>query len=144
MKDEYKRFEIMILQPFQILFIGCIILFLLKAMWLWAGGFLLAVFYLGIIGSKLHPLQSAADLSRGPLNTPLGQAESAILLLETKKLLVGHACTRTGILLGISIGALLWKFLGLHWFIGIPIIWILMILLGAILKIIFKTLPIQY
>jgi hypothetical protein len=66
--DPAKHFEIVILRPLQIAFLVSAAVFLLKGMWLWLAGCAVAVLYLGIVGSKLHPFQSASDLSKGALN----------------------------------------------------------------------------
>ena len=61
MNDPAKHFEIVILRPLQIVFLVSAAVFLLTGMWLWLAGCAVAVLYLGIVGSKLHPFQSASE-----------------------------------------------------------------------------------
>jgi len=58
-----RKFELLVLRPLFIAFLGSGIVLALWSHWWLAAGCVLAVAYLGTIGSKLHPLQSAfADL----------------------------------------------------------------------------------
>ncbi|OIQ80870.1 hypothetical protein GALL_373670 [mine drainage metagenome] len=54
-------------------------------------------------------------------------------------MLVGHACTRTGILLGVSGGVVSWAAFGLSWYFALVVAWFIMFLTGALLKLSFKT-----
>jgi hypothetical protein len=139
MIDRAKQFEIGILRPLQIVFLASCVFFVIKGMCLWLFGCVLGVIYLGIIGSKLHPLQSATDLSKGPLESLGAQLESELLNFEIRRVIVGHACTRVGILLGISTGALFWGFLGLRWYFSILIALVVTGIIGGLLKFLFKT-----
>jgi hypothetical protein len=107
MADQAKRFEIIILRPLFVVFLVSGIAFLFKAWWWWLAGSILGLFYLGIVGSKLHPLQSASDLAEGPLEGASGRIESKLLPPAIKLALVGHACTRVGILIGVTTGVVL-------------------------------------
>jgi len=129
----------LILRPLHILLIIALIFFLVKTMWLFAGVLFLGIVYLGIIGSKLHPYQSASDLAKGPLKGMAAITESNILSTEMEKSLVGHACTRVGILVGVISIFFMWFILGWRWyFIFITGLFILF-LTGALLKLFFKT-----
>lgn len=139
MADRAKRFEIVILRPLQILFVVSAVVFLLKGVWLWLAGCALGVSYLGVVGSKLHPLQSASDLAKGPLQGPSGSIESELLPREVKQMLVGHACTRVGILVGLTIGVVLWATLGWRWYFALPVALATMLFSGASLKLAFKA-----
>ena len=139
-----KRFEILILRPLYIILIGAvfwetIFSFTFKPMWLFVGVTLIGIFYLGIIGSKLHPYQSASNLAKGPLKGKAWVREQEILTPEMERLLVGHACTRVGILFGIMSGFILWFIMGWRWYFAIIVAWFINIIVGALLKLIFKT-----
>ena len=137
--DQAKRFEIAILRPLQIAFLVSAVVLLLKGMWWWLVGCVGCVFYLGIIGSKLHPLQSTAALAQGPIEGPVARIESEILPAEVKQMLVGHACTRTGILLGIAGGIASWAALGLAWYFALLVAFVVTLLVGALLKLSFRA-----
>ena len=99
----------------------------------------IGIFYVGIIGQKLHPKMSTRELMEGPLISDAAHRESMLLSPIENKLLVGHACTRVGILCGgiaafVLITELQWK-----WFIAIPLSFILLLISGAILKSIFAV-----
>jgi MFS family permease len=139
MIDSIKRFEVIILRPLHILLIVSAIAFLFQGMWFWLVACVFGSFYLGIIGSSLHPLQSATDLSKGPLETPTARLESDLLPQEVKEMLVGQACTKVGLLLGAVLGALVWGFLGWHWYFALIIAFLVTLFAGAFLKITFKA-----
>lgn len=139
MTSQAKRFEIVILRPLQIVFLISAVAFLFQCMWWWLGGCFLGLLYLGIVGSKLHPLQSATDLAKGPLDGPAAQIESELIPAEPKKMLVGHACTRVGILLGVTTGVVVSLAVGWSWYLALPIALVTMLSTGALLKMAFRT-----
>src|ERR1043166_2163782 len=100
MMDGITRLEKVILRPLQIVYFLLGLVFLLNGMWWLVVGSLVGVFYVGIIGSKLHPLQAAHDLAKGPSENPAAELEAELLPLGVKRLLVNHACTKVGILIG--------------------------------------------
>jgi hypothetical protein len=138
MADQAKRFEIVILRPLQILFLVSAVVFLFNGMWLWFAGCVLGLIYLGIVGSKLHPLQSASDIAKGPLEGPSAFIESESLPPEVKQALVGHACTRVGILVALTIGMILWAALGWRWYFALLLVWVTILFTGALLKLAFR------
>lgn len=119
MIDQAKRFEIAILRPLQGLLTISGVAFLLRGLWLWLAGCALGLLYLGVIGSELHPLQTASDLSKGPLEGRAARIESDLLPAEAKRMLVGHACTRVAILIGFSTGLVLWLARGWRWYLAL-------------------------
>lgn len=139
MTDEVKRFEIVVLRPLQVLFVVAALTVLFKGMWLLLTACIFGLFYLGIIGAKLHPSQSARDLAQGPLEGPAAAIESALVRPEVKRVLVGHACTRVGILIGLGIGAVLWATLDCRWYFVLLVVLPSMLLAGALLKVAFRT-----
>ena len=139
LRHSHNRFEVVVLRPLQAVFLVSAVVFLFIGMWWWLLGCAAGVFYLGIIGSKLHPLQSAAALAQGPIEGPAAQIESEILPSEVKQMLVGHACTRTGIFLGVVGGVISWAALGLSWYFALVTTWLIILLTGALLKLAFKT-----
>lgn len=136
---QIKKFELFILRPLHILFLICSVLALVKGMWLFLIGCVFDLFYLGIIGSNLHPLQSFSDLVKGPLKNPVAVVESEVFSDTEKKILVGHACTRVGILIGISFSFLGWALFSWRWYLSILCFYPIMIISGGILKFFFKT-----
>lgn len=130
MASQAKRFEFVILRPLQIAFLVSAVASLFQGLWWWMGGCILGLLYLGIVGTKLQTLQSAADLA---------QTESGVIPEDVKKMLVGQACTRVGILLGVTTGVVVWLALEWGWYFSIPIAWVAMLLTGALLKLAFKT-----
>jgi len=137
MADPVRPFELAVLRPLQVLLLGVALVSLIRAEWLWLGGAVLALLYLGVVGSKLHPLQSARDLAEGPLESPRAKAEAAVLPDTMKFLLVGHACTRVGILVGVAAGASLLTFAHWRWYAASIAGAIVMTLAGGTLKAIF-------
>lgn len=137
--DQSKRFEVSVLRPLQIVFLISAVVLLFQGMWWWLAGCAVGMFYLGIVGSKLHPLQSVAALAQGPIEGSAARIEAEILPTEVKQMLVGHACTRTGILLGVSAGVVSWVAFGLSWYFALAVVWLIMLLAGALLKLAFKT-----
>jgi hypothetical protein len=87
----------------------------------------------------LHPLQSARDLLQGPTEGPAAHEESRLLPPEIKRSLVDIACTSVAILLGLASGAVLWGIVGWSWYIAILLAWVAMLLTGALMKLVFKT-----
>jgi hypothetical protein len=141
MTEIVKRFEIIVLRPIQIILLALTVLGLIKQLWLLAIASAVGILYVGIIGSKLHPLQNARELMDGPIEGQAAKAEAAILPLETKRLLISHACTRVGLLLGSAAAIFSWHYFSFKWYISIFVGIICIFLLGALLKIVFKTLP---
>jgi hypothetical protein len=137
--DQAKRFEIAILRPLQIVLVVSAVVVVFKGMWWWLAGCGVGALYLGIVGSKLHPLQPASDLAQAPFEGPAARIESEVFPTRVRQVLVGHACTRVGILVGIAGGAVSWAGLGLAWYWAIVVAWFTMILIGASLKLAFKT-----
>jgi hypothetical protein len=116
-----------------------IVIFIIKGAWFWVVGAILGLFYLGIIGSKLHPYQSASDLEKGSLKSEGAQVEDILISPEEQRLLVGQACTRIGLLIGVTTGTILWGLIGWSWYFALPLAFIIALFLGAILKVIFKV-----
>lgn len=139
MIDQPRRFESLVLRPLQILFLVSAGFFLVKGMWWWLAGCAVGVLYLGIVGSKLHPLQSASDLAQGPTEGSAARIESELLSPDMKRMLVGHACTRVGIMIGIAVGMILWGALAWHWYFALLVVWPIILLSGALLKLAVKA-----
>ena len=137
--DKVRSFEVRVLRPLQLLFAALTILLLLRAVWLWAAASGLAVFYIGTIGARLHPLQTTADLMRGPLNNPSAISEANTLPEAVKRILVSHACTRVAILLTLTFAIVLWRGAGLEWYFVAVAAWPILLLTGALLKLAFKA-----
>ena len=127
------------LRPLQLATLVAGVLLAVRIHWPWIVAALAALFYLGVIGSKLHPLQSARELASGPLNGPAAKREAAILDPQQQTVLVGHACTRVGLLVGVAVGAACWFALGWRWWAALLVAWLVILLAGAGLKLAFKV-----
>ena len=138
MANRSRMFEIAILRPLQIGMVLLAGVFLFRALWWWVGACVLGLFYVGVVGAKLHPLQSAGQLAKGPLNGPMAEVEAA-LPSGVKQLLLGHACTRVAILLGVVAGVVAWATFDWRWYAALLVGWAAMLLVGVILKLAFKS-----
>jgi hypothetical protein len=134
-----RSFELFVLRPCSVLLLLSAVIFIVKGMWFLLGGSILGLFYLGIIGSKLHPLQSASGLAQGPTRSIGALAEAEALSSETQELLVSHACTRVGLLFGVSVGVLSWVLLGWSWYFALTFGFMTSLFIGAGLKVTFKA-----
>ncbi len=143
MTNQIRRFEMVILRPLQLVLLLAAVFTIFRGRWLWLGGSVLALFYLGIVGSKLRPLQSASELAQGPLEGPAARIEADALPSGMKQMLVGHACTRIGILIGFATGLILWTTLAWRWYFAVLIAWIAMMFAGTLLKVVFRTTTIE-
>jgi hypothetical protein len=95
---------------------------------------IIAAFCLGLIGSGLHPLQTARDLAEGPLEGPASIPDERLVSGNTQLVLVGRACTRLALLLGFAVAWIAFASLHLRWFIGLPMAWLGAVLMGGFLK----------
>ena len=134
MTDQVRRFELFVLRPLQILFLGAAIAFLLNSIWWGVAGCAFGLLYVGIIGSKLHPLQSAQDLAKGPLENPVAAIESEMFPPILNQMLVGRACSRVGRLIGLTTGIGLWAALGWHWYAALLAALVTAFLSGTLLR----------
>jgi len=116
MKDKVKRFEILVLRPLLVAFTFFGIVFLVRSHWLCFSVCIFGAFYVGIIGTKLHPLQSAIDLATGPLTGSAALVEVELLNPAIKNTLVDHACFRVGVVIGVAVGVYSLVGLGWHWY----------------------------
>jgi len=137
--DQVRQFQVTLLRPLYVLLLVSTIVALFNGRWWWLACCVVGAYYLGVIGSKLHPLKSAVELSQGPLEGAAARVESVVLPAEVKQLLVGLVCTRVGIFLGVVGGAASWAYLGIRWYFAIVVAWIIMLLAGALLKVTFRA-----
>jgi hypothetical protein len=116
MQPETERvvhFERGILAPLQALFVVCAVAFLAQGMWLWSASSVAGLIYLGTIGARLHPMQSARDLAAGPWCNPVALLEQRLFPAALQRQLLRQACGRVGILAGFTAGLI--TSYGLHW-----------------------------
>jgi len=111
--DPAVCFERGILAPLEALLVVCAVAFLAQGMWLWLAFSVGGLVYLGTIGARLHPLQSARDLAAGPWSNPVARLEQALLPAALQRELLREACGRVGILAGFGVGLI--TVFGLHW-----------------------------
>jgi len=113
---------------------------LFEGLWWWLGVCILGLFYLGIVGAKLHPLQTATELVEDPLEEgTAARLESKLLPPNIQQSLVGRACTQVGILVGLVAGVVAWFGLGWSWYLALIVASFAMLIAGALLKLAFKA-----
>lgn len=137
MANPITRFEVTVLRPAQILIAIAAIALAARFSWWWIAGGIVALLYLGAIGSRLHTLQTAAELAEGPANGPAARVEANQLPPAVQTVLVGAASTRLGILAGCATFSVAWLALGTPWYLALGGAWIASLLLGVILKLTF-------
>lgn len=128
-----------VLRPLHVLSVVLAMVFLIKGLWLYLMASVAALFCLGIIGSKLHPFQSAEELAQGPIEGHAARLEAQQLTQQDEHTLIGPACTRVGILIGFFVGVVLWMGFRLHWYFALGIACVVMLFAGAILKLAFRA-----
>ena len=139
MKDPARIFEIAVLRP---IWAGIVLLAVfsgIRQSWWWAAGAVAALLYVGSVGAKLHPRQSAAELATGPLEGTAARRESSLLSPSEKLLFVGQASTRLAILVGLYAFAVAHSYVELPWYWCIAIAWGTFLLAGASLKLAFRV-----
>jgi hypothetical protein len=137
--DPIRRFELSYLRP---LWAGMILLTLAAAVnsrWWWVAGGALSVLYVGVIGAKLHPGLSAAQLSQGPLTSEAAIAESNAMARAEKAALVFRACHRVSYLLAAWFAALLMAAFSWRWYAAVPAALLAASSVGAILIVAFAV-----
>jgi hypothetical protein len=134
-----RHFDRFVLKPLHLIFIAAAVAFLIGRLWPWLAGAVFGSFYLGVIGAKLHPHQSFSDLASGPTTSPAALKEEVSLTPLEHRALLGRACTRVGILVGVFVGIVLYGMMGWRWYFASMIGFMSMLLSGALLKVTFKT-----
>src|SRR5258708_6097201 len=97
--DPVKRFEWWFLRPLWGMMILIIVAAAVNSRWWWMMGGVFSILYVGVIGAKLHPSLSAAQLYQGPLTGVAAIAESSAMGRVEKAALVMRACHRVAYLL---------------------------------------------
>ncbi len=82
MRDRARSLELFVLRPLLVATLAVAALLGFRGLWLWLIAPVAGFLYLGVIGSKLHPLQSARELSEGPLQGPAARGERTVLPAE--------------------------------------------------------------
>lgn len=142
MIDPIRRFERFFLIPFDLTFtvVGIVALLthpVLHPRWLWAIGWVVGLLYLGTIGARLHPFQSASELSEGPLTGAASIKEARLLPERIKLVLVRKACVRVGIFTGVAVFVLLICAVGWRWYWASLVSWPTLMLVGGVLTFVF-------
>lgn len=116
MKNCIKYFEMIVIRPLWIVTLVVAVVSLFReSCWL-SIGCAIGLLCIGGIGSGMHPLQSARDLSQGPLKGPAAVREAVMLAQEDQLVLVRQACTKVGILIGIALFVVLLTISHWHWY----------------------------
>lgn len=89
---------------------------------------------LGVIGATLHPALSASDLMEGPLSGPAAIVEERALAPQVQLYLIGRACTHLCFVLAIAGMWATMGWFGWRWFIALPAVWLIVLLVGGFLK----------
>lgn len=137
MSDPVRRFEVAALRPIQITFLVAAIACLFQGRWWWLAGCVVGLLYVGTIGAKLHPFQTASDLAQGPVEGPAAIVESVLLTQDQRRRLVGEASTRVGILSGVALFVLLLAALQWRWYWAGPAALFGLVSIGGTLKYLF-------
>ena len=134
-----KRFEATVLKPMQILILIVAVALLLRRLWWGVPACILSLFYLGVVGFKLHPLQTAPELSQGPVAGPAAIREAEFLPIHLQVSLVSQACTRIGMLIGTGLALVLLAVFGWHWYWALAVFWLATLAVAAALKLAFRA-----
>ena len=136
-----RRFEKTALQPSWLLTLALGVSSLFMRDW-WSLAFTaLLLFFLGIIGSGVHPRMTAGQLTGGPTESQAAADEASALPFGLQLILVGRACTQLGLLTGLALSWVAMAVLGWRWFTAIPISLVTAVLVGAFLKYHFVLAP---
>src|SRR5258708_26600320 len=134
MRPSIRNMDRLVLTPIFWSFNVAALSFLINGWWLWLAGAVAGSFYVGIIGAKIHPLQSLSELARGSLKNPKAKDEDA-MPPEEQRFLVSHACTRLGILIGAIVLVILWARLGWRGDSSAGVGFLCMLFSGALFKV---------
>ena len=118
--DPVKRFELWFLRPLWGITIVTILAAAINLRWWWVVGGVLSVIYLGVIGAKLHPSQSAMELAQGPITSASAIADSNAMARAERAALLLRACYRVAHLLMAWSAACFMVVLGWRWYVAIP------------------------
>lgn len=115
------------------------VVFLVGFHWWWLAGAIIGSFYISFIGQGIHPRQTVSDLSEGSISGAAATREEISLSDLEHRRLLSQACTRVGILCGVTIGVVLVGTLGWRWYFAGIGSFISLVFIGAILKVLFRS-----
>lgn len=139
--DPIRRFEVSILRPIFAVFIATVAFAAVNSLWMLVLGGVAGMFCCGAIGASLHPLQSAGDLSEGPLNGKAAIIEALALPQSIKIELVSLACTLTAMLIGCTASIVLLAMFNWRWWSSVLVGFSALMFLGGLLKFAFRSPP---
>ena len=134
-----RHFDRFVLTPIFWAFNIAGIVFLIRFHWWWMIGSVLGSFYIGLIGQKIHPLLTFSDLTQSSVSGAAVTSEEISLSETQHKLLIGQACTHLGILSGVTIYFVIVEAFDMHWYYAAILGLTCMVFIGAILKVMFKS-----
>lgn len=137
MRNQRGRFEVFVLRPVWLAILGAAVFCLVSALWWWLAGAMVAAFWAGAIGAKLHPLQSASTLAKGPLNNPTARIED-LLPSRLQGRLLQRASAEVAMLVAAICAFLLIGVLGWRWYFAIPLVWLVVFVLYGALRTSFR------
>jgi hypothetical protein len=129
-----RKFEVAAIRPLWVLTLLATLLAAITRHWWSLALGIVALFVIGMIGASLHPTQSAGDLLRGPLEGPAAVVEQGLLSDDFQRLLVSRACTQLAMLLAAILAWIGIALLDWHWYVVLPVAYIIAALIGAVLK----------
>jgi hypothetical protein len=136
--DPIRRFELSYLRPLWGMMIFLMVAAAVCSRWWWAVGGAFSILYVGVIGAKLHPSLSAAQLSQGPLTSTAAIAESSEMDRVEKAAIVKRACHRVAYLLTAWSTACFLFVFGWRWYVAIPAAIFVSALIGGLLIVAFE------
>ena len=131
--EKVRNFDHLVLTPLSWTANLAAVGFLILRLWPWLIGSVLASCYISIIAAKMHRELLFSDLAH---NAGAEREEASLTPIEHR--LVGHACTRVGILLGVILALVVWS-ISWRWYSACLIGFMAMLLSDAVLKLLFKT-----
>lgn len=116
-----RTFEVRVLRPIHVALILGAIFAGFNGRWWWVGGCVVGMLYVGAVGARLHPLQSARDLANGPLDNPVAAIEASSLSAEDVYWILSTAIRKVSFLVGVVTGALLLSEAHWRWYAAVPL-----------------------
>lgn len=137
--NRIRSFEAFVLRPLWVGLIAGGIYSALNGRWFWVGGCLIGCIYLGAVGAKLHPFQSAADLAKGPLTNPVATVETESLSPAEVTWLISFASTKVAFLVGVIVGIWLISEARWRWYLALPLAFVVIVAASVALKFAFDA-----
>jgi hypothetical protein len=132
-----RHFESVALRPFWALTLVAGITAAFSGAWGSVALAALLLWFLGITGSALHPLQSARDLTEGPLENPAAAVEEELLSVPFQAGMVSRASMHLSMAIGIAGAWIAIVWLHWRWYAALPLAYLLMVWVGGAMRYVF-------